>query len=315
MGEATSSAALSRGAFDEIFEACKNWGRWGPDDERGALNHITPAEVTAAAGLVRTGRTVSCSWVLDTVAGPDNPKPVVHHMTGLMDIDLGDSGDLRFAGDFLGIEMHGDAHSHLDALCHIAYRGLCYNGLPVADALNSLGALRQTVDVAKADLVSRGVLIDIPRLRGTPWVQPGEAVMPDEFLAAEAATGTRLRKGDILFLRTGHARKRTEEGPWEAAHAKAGLHATVMPLLHEREVAAIGWDGDGEAIPSPCEGVIYPIHAIGINAMGLYFVDSLNFEDLAKACTAEGRSEFLCVIAPLRLLAGTGSPVNPIAIF
>ena len=137
-----------------------------------------------------------------------------------------------------------------------------------------------------------------------------------ENLAGALASGTvRLAEGDILFLRTGHARKRREEGPWEAAVAKAGLHTSVMPLLHERGVAAIGWDGDGETVPSQCEGVAYPIHAIGICAMGLYYADSLSFEDLAVACEQERRWEFFCVIAPLRIEKGTGSPVNPIAIF
>ncbi len=248
------SPAVSAGEFARTYEACKNWGRWGPDDEKGALNLITPERVAAAARLVRSGRRVSCSWPLDTQAGPDNPKPVLHHMTIMQDIHIGDAGDLRFAGDFFGMEIHGDAHSHLDALCHMAYQGLMYNGVPVDEAVTSLGASRQTMDVARDGLVGRGVLIDIPRLRGMSWVEPSDFVYADEIEAAEQAQGTRLAEGDILFLRTGHARKRLEEGPWEAAVAKAGLHTSVMPLLHERCVAAIGWDGDGDTVPSQCEG-------------------------------------------------------------
>jgi kynurenine formamidase len=310
-----ASPAVSVAEFLSVYDACKNWGRWGPDDEKGALNLITPERVAAATRLVSSGRTVSCSWPLDTRAGPDNPKPVLHHMTILQDIHIGDAGDLRFTGDFIGIEFHGDAHSHLDALCHMAYDGKLYNGVPVDEAVNSLGATRQTMDVAKDGLISRGVLVDIPRLRGIPWVEPGDFVWADEIEAAENAAGLRLAEGDILFLRTGHARKRMEEGPWEAATAKAGLHTSVMPLIHERGVAAIGWDGDGETVPSQCEGVAYPIHAIGIASMGLYYADSLCFEDLAAACEQEGRWEFLCIMAPLRIEKGTGSPVNPIAVF
>jgi kynurenine formamidase len=308
-------APISAQRFAELYGSCKNWGRWGADDERGALNLITRERVAAAAGLVRSGRTVCCSWPLDTVAGPDNPKPVVHHMTVLQDINIGDAGDLRFTGDFIGIEFHGDAHSHIDALCHMAYKGMLYNGVAVDDAVNSLGATKQTMDVAKEGLVGRGVMLDIPRLRGVKWVEPGDFVWPEEIEAAEEAQGVRLKAGDILFLRTGHARKRLEEGPWDAAVAKAGFHATAMPLLKERDVAAIGYDGDGETVPSRCEGVAYPVHAIGISAMGLYFLDSLYFEDLAAACEEEGRWEFLCAIAPLRIAKGTGSPVNPIAVF
>ena len=315
MSTAIASPEVSAQEFAGIYEACKNWGRWGPDDELGALNLITPERVAAAAGLVRSGLTVSCSWALDTKAGPDNPKPVVHHMTVLQDINVGDAGDLRFTGDFIGIEFHGDAHSHIDALCHMAYKGKLYNGFPVDDAVNSLGATRQTMDVVRGGIVGRGVLLDIPRLRGTKWVEPGDFVSADEIEAAEKAQGVRLQPGDILFLRTGHARKRLEEGPWEASKAKAGLHTTAMPLLHQRDVAAIGYDGDGETVPSLCQGVAYPIHAIGISAMGLYFLDSLYLEDLASACEGENRWEFMCVVAPLRIERGTGSPVNPLAIF
>jgi kynurenine formamidase len=314
MATVTGARPVSAREFADVYEACKNWGRWGPDDERGALNYITPEHVRAASALVRSGRTVSCGWPLDTKAGPDNPKPVVHHMTMLQDLDIGDHSRLRFTCDFMGIEFHGDAHSHIDALCHVVYDGKLYNGLAVEQAVSSVGASRQTMDVARDGLVSRGVLLDIPRLRGTGWVEPGEAVLREEIEAAEAAQGVRIGQGDLVLFRTGHARKRIEQGPWDAANAKAGIHTSAMPLFHERKVAAIGYDGDGEAVPSNCEGVMYPIHTIGVNAMGLYFLDSLYLEDLAAACEHEGRSEFLLVIAPLRLAAGTGSPVNPIAV-
>lgn len=310
----TGAKPVTRAEFDEVYQTCSNWGVWGPDDERGAANYITPEIVRDAAGLIRSGRTVSCSWALDTQAGPDNPKPVLHHMTILQDIHLGDSGDTRFTGDFVGIEFHGEAHSHIDALCHVVYKGRTHNGFPIEQVANSSGASKQTVDVVREGIVGRGVLIDIPRLRGTKWIEPGEAVMADEIEAALTAQGLELRQGDIVFFRTGHARKRLDEGPWEAADAKAGIHTTAMPLFHRAKVAAMGFDGDGEAVPANCEGIKHPIHVLGVNAMGLYFLDGLFFEDLVQACEQEGRFEFYCVIAPLRLAAGTGSPVNPIAI-
>ena len=193
MATVTGAKPVSAREFADVYEACKNWGRWGPDDERGALNYITPKHVRAASALVRSGRTVTCGWPLDTKAGPDNPKPVVHHMTMLSDADIGDGGGrLRFTCDFVGIEFHGDAHSHIDALCHVVYDGKLYNGLPVEAAVSSVGASRQTMDVAKDGLVSRGVLIDIPRLRGTGWVELGEAVMREEIEAAEQAQGCLL---------------------------------------------------------------------------------------------------------------------------
>jgi kynurenine formamidase len=305
---------VARAEFDAIFASCSNTGRWGAEDERGALNFITAREVASAARLVRDGMAIGCGWPLDTVAGPDNPRPALHHMTKLADVHRPGSPDLRTAADFVAIEFHGDAHSHIDALCHVAYRGSLYNGVPAEGTITSQGARRQAIDIAGSGIVSRGVLLDVPLLRGTRWVQPGEAISAAEFVAAEAATMTKLGQGDIALVRTGHARRRLEAGPWPAAESKAGLDVGVMPILHERRVAAIGFDGDGEAAPSPVEGVTSPVHAIGIAAIGLHFLDSLLLEELARACSVRRRWEFLFVIAPLRLAGGTGSPVNPIAI-
>ena len=201
-------------------------------------------------------------------------------MTMLQDADIGDGGGrLRFTCDFIGIEFHGDAHSHIGRPLPRRLRRQAVQRPGRRGGGGSVGATRQTIDMAKDGLVSRGVLIDIPRLRGSGWVEPGEAIMREEIEAAEQALGVRMGAGDIVLFRTGHARKRLDEGPWDAANAKAGIHATAMPLFHEREVAGIGYDGDGEAVPSNCEGVMYPIHAIGVNAMGLYFLDSLYLED------------------------------------
>ena len=299
--------------FAELYASVKNWGRWGADDERGALNFITPELVAAAAGLVRSGRQVSLSLKLDTVTGPDNPKAVQHFMTMTADTDIG-SGSLRFGADYMGLEFHGDAHSHIDALCHVMYEGAMFNGFPNS-RVTPTGAEIESIDVAHTGIVGRGVLLDIPRLRGVAWLEPGDMVHADELIAAEAAQGVQLRTGDILYLRTGHHRRRLEQGPWDAAVAKAGLHSTAMVLLHEREIAAFGADGDGDAVPNDCDAVMYPIHTLGMNAMGLHFMDSLQFEDLAEACEREKRWEFMTVVAPLRLERGTGSPVNPIAIF
>lgn len=299
--------------FADLFAEVRNWGRWGADDERGALNFITPQMVAAAAALVRSGRTVSLSLALDTEVGPDNPSPVEHRMILTAEDDIG-SGSLRFGADYLGLAFHGDAHSHIDALCHVMYEGAMYNGVP-EDRVTRTGADVEDIDVASTGIVGRGVMLDIPRLRGVPWLDAGEMVTADELEAAEQAQGVRLRTGDILYLRTGHHRRRLDEGAWDAAVAKAGLHATAMRLLHEREIAAFGADGDGDAVPNDCDAVLYPIHTLGMNAMGLHFMDSLQFEDLAEACEHEKRWEFMTVVAPLRLQRGTGSPVNPIAIF
>ncbi len=115
--------------FDDLFDSVKNWGRWGADDAKGTLNYITPEHVRHAASLVRSGRSISLSLPVNKVAGPDNPNPAIHYMATGHDNDIG-SGSLRFATDFLGMQFHGDCHTHIDALCHIAYRGQLYNGRP-----------------------------------------------------------------------------------------------------------------------------------------------------------------------------------------
>ena len=303
--------------FEAMYESVKNWGLWGLDDERGTLNYITPAKVVEAAGLVRSGRQVSMEIPINTVAGPDNPNPAIHFVTHGHDIDIG-SGGLRFGLDFMGMACHGDCHTHIDALCHISYNGLTYNGRPALEVLTTKGATALDITAYGDGLVGRGVLLDVPRFRGVKWLEPGEAVTRAELEACEAAEGVHIGEGDILVFRTGHHRRRLELGPWDngpAGEGKAGLHVDTIPWMHERKMAAFLPDGDGEAVPSTVEGIAYPIHPLQITAMGMLASDSLQFEDLARACEDEGRFEFMVVGLPLRLPGGTGSPWNPIAIF
>jgi kynurenine formamidase len=312
-----SGQKVSLEEFERIFESVKNWGRWGPDDQLGTLNLITRDRIRAAAGLVRSGRRVSLQIPINTVAGPDNQNPAIHFVSQAHDIDIG-SGGLRFGLDFLGMACHGDCHTHVDALCHISYNGLTYNGKRAEDVLTSKGAT--TLDIAKIGdgVVGRGVLLDLPRFRGVKWLEPGEAVRRSELEACETAQGVHLDEGDIFVYRTGHHRRRVELGPWDngpEGQGKAGLHVDTIPWMHERGIAAFLPDGDGEAIPSCVDGMTYPIHPLQIVAMGMLTADSLQLEDLARACEEEGRFDFMVVGLPLRLPGGTGSPWNPIAIF
>jgi kynurenine formamidase len=305
---------IERAEFEALFERLKNWGRWGSDDELGTLNYLRPEHVVAAAGLVRTGQTVSMSLDLNTEAGPDNPHPAIHYMSLLHDVDAELVG---VAMDFLGIDFHGDSHTHLDAPCHISYQGRLYNGRAAA-GVRSTGATFGGIDVFRAGIVGRGVLLDIPRLRGVPWLEPGTAVTADELIAAERAFGVRLGEGDIFVFRTGHHRRRLVLGPWdpnETGEGRAGLDPFALELLHERRISVFLPDGDGETIPGRVAGVPSEIHALQIVAMGLVCADSLQLEDVADTCEAEGRWEFLVSLAPLVLRGGTGSPFNPIAIF
>jgi kynurenine formamidase len=314
-----AAGKVSLAEFEQIFESVKNWGRWGADDQLGTLNLITPDRVREAVSLVRSGRRVSMEIPINTVAGPDNPNPAIHFVSQGHDVDIG-SGGLRFGLDFLGMASHGDCHSHVDALNHISYNGLTYNGRPALEVVTSKGGTTLGIDTVAAagGLVGRGVMLDLPRFRGVNWLEPGDAVTRAELEACEEAQGVRLGEGDIFVYRTGHHRRRLELGPWDNGpdgEGKAGLHVDTVQWMHERGIAAFLPDGDGEAIPSTVEGITYPIHPLQIVAMGMCTADSLQFEDLARACEEEGRFEFLVIGLPLRLPGGTGSPWNPIAIF
>ena len=302
--------------FDGLFERLKNWGKWGEGDEMGTLNYITPGHVVKAAALVRSGRSVSMSIPIDKVAGPDNAHPAIHYMAATHDLDMG-SKNLGYATDFLGMQFHGDCHTHLDALCHVSYKGLLYDGVP-ASRVNAAGATCLDVTAFAHGVAGRGVLIDVPRFRGVKWLEPGEAVGAEEIMAIEQAQGVRLGPGDIMVFRTGQHRRRMEMGPWavgDGGEGRAGIDPYCMELLHERQVAVFLPEGDGEVVPGTVEGLRSPIHVLQITAMGMLCADSLQLDELAAACEEEKRFEFMVVIAPLRLPGGTGCPFNPIAIF
>jgi kynurenine formamidase len=284
-----------------------NWGRWGGDDQLGALNLITPEVTAAAAATVRRGRTVSCARPLDTIAAPDNPGPVTHLMVG--------TATEGYGADYFALAPHGYATSHIDALCHIFHEGTLYNGYPI-DSVTAHGATRLGIHQLRRGVVTRGVLLDIPALRGVDALAPGEAVFPNELEAAEEQAGLRVRAGDLLVVRTGRWRWREEHGPWDVhANGLAGLDASCLPWLRERDVAALGSDGVSDVQPSRVEGAGMPIHTVAIVALGLHLLDNLDLDALADACAEERRWEFLLTVAPLVLRRGTASPVNPIAVF
>jgi len=303
--------------MDEIFEKVKNWGRWGAEDQAGALNLITPQKRAAAAKLVRTGEIVSCARELPVHSNAENPTPALHMM-----VMAGDACDatgvpgLETAMDFVGVAFHGMAVSHIDALCHVFVRGQMYNGFPASD-VKSIGALRNSIMVAREGIVSRGVLLDIPRLRGVSWLPGGASITPDELAAAEQAQNVRVEPGDILLVAGGRDARREQEGPWNPnVGGIAGLHPECIPWLHERDVAVLGSDGVSDPLPGAgIERWPIPVHQCALVAMGVHLLDNLMLGRLLEACTRQRRWEFLLTVAPLRVDRGTGSPVNPIAVF
>ena len=257
--------------------------------------------------------TVTLSRTLTTAARIDVPEPADHHMTMLTDEDIG-SGSVRFAKDYVGLDYHNEGHTHVDAFCHVAFEGRLFDGRP-ASSVTAEGAGAGAIDILEDGLVGRGVLLDVPRARDVAWIEPGEHILREDLEAAERRQGVRVGAGDILLVRTGHARRLTEFGPWDTRKAKAGLHPAAATFLADREVAALGSDGNNDTAPSTTEGVAFPIHVLALNAMGVHLFDYLQFEDLVRQCEHQQRWEFLFVAAPLRIERGTGSPLNPIAIF
>jgi kynurenine formamidase len=308
----SNEASVSAAEFSDLFRALSTWGRWGPEDQRGALNYISPERVAAATRLVRDGVSVSLSLPLNTQGAGDNPNPADHHMTALDPRDT-TARSLHFIKDYLGVDYHNDGHTHIDALCHVAYEGSLYNGRS-ADTVTAEGAAVDSIEVLEDGLVGCGVLLDIPRLRGVPWLEPGEHVFAEDLEAAEREQGVSVDAGDILLVRTGHSRRLAELGPWNTPKAKAGLHPTAMHFVARRHVCALGSDGNSDTAPSSTERVDFPIHVLAIAAMGVHLLDYLQFENLAEACESAGRWKFLFVAAPLRIPGGTGSPINPTAI-
>lgn len=299
--------------FSDLVSELSNWNRWGPEDQRGALHFLTAERIAAATGLVRDGLTVSLSLPLNTTRAIDNPVPADHYMTAPPGLEAAEE-PVEFMKDYVGVDYHNDGHTHIDALCHVAYQGRLYNGRS-ATVVTDQGASIDSIEVLGDGLVGRGVLLDIPRVRGVPWLEPGAHVFAEDLEAAERDQDARVVEGDILLVRTGHSRRLAEVGPWNTRESKAGLHPTALRFVGSRAVAALGSDGNSDTAPSSTEGIDFPIHALAINAMGLHLLDYLQFEALALACEHARRWKFLFIAAPLRIVGGTGSPINPIAVF
>jgi len=301
---------MTEAEFRTLYERLRGQVPWGPDDRRGGLNYITPATVLAASGEVTLGRTVSLAAPIESRVSADNPDPAQHRM---VQAPSAAGAGLAFAADRISMNVHGNADSHIDALCHVSFDGALYNGVS-ADVVTGNGATELSITTAANGIVGRGVLLDVPRSRGVAWLEPGDHVTTDDLLAAERHENVQVGQGDIVLIRVGHRQRRRERGAWDAAATRAGLHPEVLPLLAERRAAVLGSDSNNDTAPSVADGVEFPVHVLAINALGLLLLDYLQFEDLVPLCEEAGRWSFLCVIAPLRMPMGTGSPVNPIAV-
>jgi kynurenine formamidase len=304
-GAATSRppTVMSEAEYGRLFDELNNWGRWGADDRLGTINLITDARRREAARLVQRGISVSVAHNLSTAEAPDNPRPLQHVMAP------------SFRSDTLTFNYHGGFTTHIDALCHYLFRNRLYNDRP-PDVSTAQGCF-PGIEHFKDGIVTRGVLLDIPRLRGVPFLEPGTAIFGEEVEAWERQTGLTIAAGDAVLIRTGRWARRDARGPAPVLGNSAGFDVTMARWIKERDVAIVGGDVSVEVQTTPpaTANLAGPLHTFLIAGLGMPILDNVDTEALAETAARLNRWEFLFVVAPLPVPGGTGSPVNPIAIF
>jgi kynurenine formamidase len=300
-----SAARFPRNAdeFDQMFNQVKNWGRWGKDDQLGAANLITDAKRKQAATLAKNGISISLAHAPLTEAAPDNPSPFEHTM------------NRGLTTDTYKVSYHGYAHSHIDALCHFLYKDQTYNGYTRAEVNTEHGCAKLGIENLRNGVVTRGILIDIPRLKNLPYLEPGTPVFVEDLEAWEKKAGITVSAGDAIFLRTGRWARRAKLGPWAVGRNEAGYHASVAPWLRARGVSFLGSDDAQDVTPSLVEGVTLPVHTLAITALGVDILDNQDLETVAETAAKLNRWEFLLMVAPVPVTGGTGFPANALAIF
>ncbi len=297
-------STVKASTFEQWIVEVSNWGRWGNEDQLGTLNLITAEKKIQAASLVKEGKSISLANNLSKEEGINNGNPLIHTVRA--------SG--KWAVDTYTIDYHGYAHSHIDALCHIALDGELYNGYS-ADSRKSTEAEKLGIQNMSDGIFSRGILVDIPWLKDIPYLDEGIPIFSKDLEAWELKTGIKISSGDILLIRTGRMENEKQNGTWKYSQKASGLHASTVSWLKDRDIAVLGSDGASDLLPSGVEGQSHPVHMLVLFSMGTPILDNLNLEELTKQARLSNRWEFLFVGAPLRIEGGTGSPLNPIAIF
>lgn len=306
--DSQSRELVRKAEFDRWMVEISNWGRWGKDDELGTLNLITPEKRLAAARLVRDGLAVSLALDLNKKQDDLNTSPFIHTL------EISKSGGHEVAGDTYSVQYHGFAHSHMDGLPHFIHKGKMYNGFSI-DTLKKTGAEKLGIQNVRNGVFTRGVLVDMPWFKGVDFLEPGTAVTIEDLEAWEKQTGITVASGDVLLIRTGRWERVRQKGQWDFVGNAAGLHASVAKWLKQRDVAVIGSDGVSDVMPSNVEGLMYPLHELVLVGLGMPILDNLDLDPLAAMAQVKNRPVFLFVGAPLRVPGGTGSPLNPLAIF
>ena len=290
-----------------------NWGRWGKDDQLGALNLVTPAKRVAATRLVKNGRSVSLSRPFPKEPGPNNAYPAQHYMRT---VPRGKGG---FAADYYGIFYHGIASTHIDALCHTWDEGGMWNGRDPKKEVTFEGATFGGVEHWSEGIITRCVMLDVPRHRGLRSVTQDAPVHGWELDEILSKRGIRLEPGDAVAVYSGRDawQANNPDTPYGrpfggGPNIRPGLHVSCLPFLRDHDVSLLVWDmldhlPIGYDIP-------WAVHA-AIFAYGVALLDNALLEPLAQVCQEEGRDDFMLIVSPLPVLGGTGSPANPLAVF
>lgn len=297
----------SEGDLETLFEEVKNWGRWGEDDELGTINLVTAESTMEAVALVESGRVVSIAHDLDTVQSTKNYNPVVHRML------LRSFQSAVTAIDEVSIVPHSFTVTHLDAVSHSNFGGVLYGGRNANTTIDRQGISSGSIHAIRSGIVTRGVLLDVAAVRGVSWLEPGDCVTEEDLDAAENLSGTEVRSGDVVLVHVGIDRMERETQV-VALEPRAGLSPWCVRWLRDRDVSIYGGDCF-ERLPLPYETYPWAFHQIAQAAMGLVLLDNVAMEPLVDACREEGKREFMFTVAPLRLKGGTGSAVNPLAVF
>lgn len=288
------------------------------------MNLITPAKRKQALASVKEGFAVSLARNAETEPAADNPQPIVRQMGGgrgrgnpqnaaasAANKAPSDTGSVV---DNFFIAYHGYAHTHMDALCHFFYKNQMYNGFS-RDEVTDKGAEKNSILNFKDGIMTHGVLMDIPRLKGIDYLEPGTRIYPEDLDAWVKKARFKIEPGDIVFIRTGRWARRDSKGAWPISEGLAGLYMTCAKWLHQHDVAILGSDGAQDVLPSGVPGITQPIHELVLVAMGMPIFDNCDLEALSREAAKRNRWDFLVTAAPAAVPMATGSVLNPIATF
>jgi kynurenine formamidase len=305
---APPDTAALRASYDRWRTEFKTWNRWGADDNKGTSNLITPAKIQSAIRLVKSGTVISLAANEPQQAAADVAPAGVFHRTTNVITEGGTT-------DTYTVSYHGQTVSHIDSWCHFLENGQMYNGIPAKDNITpEAGCKKGSVMNWKDGVVTRAVLYDIAQLKGAEWVEPGTPITRADLEAWEKRSGVKAGPGDVVLLYIGRWKRRAKVGPWTGQ--VSGYYADTIPWLHDRLPAFVGHDFNIDWNPRPgWEGLRNPIHIAVLNWMGINIVENLDLERAAEYARRVRQYEFLVTFAPLPVEGGTGSPVNPLAIF